>query len=288
MNVKKGSASLRIVLAILLGTAFYAFSLNYFVLSNQLMEGGITGIALLLNYAAGVPLWLSNLVMNIPLFAMGWKIFGRVPMRLTVLGALSLSFFLWLMELSVANDWVRPFVTQDYLLAALYAGVTLGTGLGIVFRFGGTTGGADIIARIGNKWRGWSMGQFFLVFDAIVIGSSIFYIPKEKIMYTLVTVFISSKMIDFISEGLNAARAFTIITDAGPEMAKIINSEMDRGVTLLPAKGAYSEAPKDWLYCVVNRYEVRRLKTIARSVDPACFVIVSNVHDVVGEGFKES
>jgi uncharacterized membrane-anchored protein YitT (DUF2179 family) len=287
MKEKDRSATLKTIFAILFGTALYAFSLHYFVISNQLMEGGVTGITLLLNYSMGIPLWLSNLVINVPLFIMGWKIFGRIPMRLTVLGALSLSFFLWLGERMIAKGWIQPFVTHDYLLAALYAGVTLGAGLGMVFRFGGTTGGADIMARVGTKWRGWSMGQFFLVFDALVIGAAIFYIPKEKIMYTLVMVFISSKMIDFITEGLNAARAFTIITDAGSKMAKTINDELDRGVTLLPAKGAYSDNPKDYVYCVVNRYEVRRLKTIALSVDPRCFVIVSNVHDVVGEGFKD-
>src|SRR5690606_36301651 len=132
----------------------------------------------------------------------------------TIFGTLSLSFFLWMMEYAIKSDWLNPFYTQsDYLLVALYAGVTLGSGLGIVFRYGGTTGGSDIIARIMQKRRGWSMGQFILVMDAVVIVTSLLFIPRDKVLYTLVAVFIASKMIDFIQDGAYAAKAFTIISD---------------------------------------------------------------------------
>lgn len=181
-----------------------------------------------------------------------------------------------------------PFETKtDYILVSLYAGVTLGAGLGIVFRFGGTTGGSDIVARILGRKFGFSMGQVILTLDVIIIGLSLFYIRKENILYTLVAVFIASKVIDFIQEGAYSAKAFTIISDHAPEIADIITKEMERGVTLIPAIGAYSKQAKHMAYCVVSRQEIRRLQRIAKSVDPRAFVIISDVHDVHGEGFKE-
>lgn len=276
------------LLPILLGTAVYAFGLLYFILPNQLMEGGVTGITLLLNYAFGISPSLSNLLLNIPLFLLGWKVLGGRSIVWTGIGIGSLSFFLWLFERLIDYGWILPFETQtDYILVSLYAGVTLGTGLGIVFRFGGTTGGSDIVARILGRKYGFSMGQVILTLDVIIIGMSLFYIRKENILYTLVAVFIASKVIDFIQEGAYSAKAFTIISDHAPEIADIITKEMERGVTLIPAIGAYSKQAKHMAYCVVSRQEIRRLQRIAKSVDPRAFVIISDVHDVHGEGFKE-
>ncbi|HEX7055934.1 MAG TPA: YitT family protein, partial [Bacilli bacterium] len=152
--------------------------------------------------------------------------------------------------------------------------------------FGGTTGGADIIARIGNKLTGKSMGQVILAFDATVISLSLFYIPREKVLYTLISVFIASRIIDFIQEGAYAAKSFTIVTDYAEPLAAAITKEMDRGVTLFPAKGAYSQKAKEVIYCVVYRHETRRLRSLVRRMDPKAFMIISDVHDVLGEGFK--
>src|SRR5690606_23127572 len=119
---------------------------------------------------------ITTLLLNIPLFLLGWKLLSRRDMALTIFGTLSLSFFLFVMEQLLRQGWITPFITKDDLiLAALYAGLTVGAGLGIVFRFGGTTGGSDILGRVLNRWKGWSMGQFFLYFDAAVIALSIFY-----------------------------------------------------------------------------------------------------------------
>lgn len=276
------------VFFIVLGAAIYAFGLHYFVISNQLMEGGVTGIALLLYYAGGFPPSVTTLALNIPLFILGWSILGKRAMRLTILGTVAVSLFLALMERWIHAGWITPFEKQDdLLLVALYAGITLGTGLGLVFRFGGTTGGGDIIARLGNKYRGWSMGQVILGFDAIVIGAALFYLPQERVLYTLVSVFIATRMIDFITEGAYAAKEFTVITDRGEELAAAITKELERGVTLLPAIGAYSQAAKSMVYCIVGRAEVRRLKTLVRAVDPQAFIVINDVHDVLGEGFKK-
>ncbi|RUT36059.1 YitT family protein [Paenibacillus zeisoli] len=276
------------ILPILLGTAIYAFGLLYFIIPNKLMEGGVTGITILLKYAFSISPSLSTLILNIPLFLLGWKVLGSRQIVFTGIGIGSLTFFLWLFEQMIKKGWIVPFATEhDYILASLYAGVTLGAGLGLVFRFGGTTGGSDIIARICNRKYGWSMGQVILALDVLIIGISLLYIKKEQILYTLVAVFIASKVIDFIQEGAYSAKAFTIISDHAPEIADLITKDMDRGVTLIPAVGAYSKQAKHMAYCVVARQEIRRLTLIAKSVDPRAFIIINDVHDVHGEGFRE-
>lgn len=276
------------ILPILLGTAIYAFGLLYFIIPNKLMEGGVTGITILLKYAFSISPSLSTLILNIPLFLLGWKVLGSRQIVFTGIGIGSLTFFLWLFEQMIKKGWIVPFATEhDYILASLYAGVTLGAGLGLVFRFGGTTGGSDIIARICNRKYGWSMGQVILALDVLIIGISLLYIRKEQILYTLVAVFIASKVIDFIQEGAYSAKAFTIISDHAPAIADLITKDMDRGVTLIPAIGAYSKQAKHMAYCVVARQEIRRLTLIAKSVDPRAFIIINDVHDVHGEGFRE-
>ncbi|ANS74840.1 hypothetical protein AWM70_09730 [Paenibacillus yonginensis] len=288
MNTTKLSAFMKTTMPILLGTAIYAFGLLYFIIPNQLTEGGVTGITILLKYGFGISPSLSTLVINIPLFLIGWKMLGGRQIVYTGVGIASLTFFLWLFEWMINRGWIVPFRThQDYILASLYAGVTLGAGLGVVFRYGGTTGGSDIIARILNRKFGWSMGQVILITDVLIIGLSLFFIPIEKILYTLVAVFIASKVIDFIQEGAYAARAFMIISDHAEAIADLITKEMDRGVTLIPAIGAYSKRGKNVVYCVVSRQEIRRLSLLVKSVDPRAFMVINDVHDVQGEGFRE-
>jgi len=284
--VKQAVEHLRNAVPIAFGTALYAFGLHYFVIPNELMEGGVTGIAVLLYYAFGLsPAWMT-LVLNIPLFWIGWRVLGKGAMAYTVFGTLCVAFFLWVTERLVGVGLVEPFKTSDYLLAALYAGLALGTGIGIVFRFGGTTGGVDIIARVLHKWKGWSMGQMILVIDSAVIGSSLLYLPKEKVLYTLVAVFVATRVIDYIAQGGYEAKAFTVVTDRADAIAERILHELDRGATLLPAVGAYSGKNRHIVYCVVYRHEVRRLRQIVRAVDPGAFIIISDVADVLGEGFR--
>ena len=288
MKTSKLLHQLQTIIPIIAGSAIYAFGLLYFIIPNELMEGGVTGITVLLNYAFNISPSLSTMALNIPLFLVGMKILGKRQSVYTGLGIASLTLFLWLFELLIDRGYVVPFHTEhDYILAALYAGVTLGAGLGIVFRFGGTTGGSDIIARIINRKFGFSMGQIILSLDILIIGLSLFFIPLERILYTLVAVFIASKVIDFIQEGAYAAKAFTIISDRAPDIANRISTEMDRGVTLIPAIGAYSMQAKHMVYCVVSRQEIRRLTGIAKSLDPRAFIIINDVNDVHGEGFKQ-
>jgi uncharacterized membrane-anchored protein YitT (DUF2179 family) len=200
----------------------------------------------------------------------------------TIIGTVSVSVFLWIFQRYQIN---MP-LNEDLTLAALFAGVFIGVGLGIIFRFGGTTGGVDIIARLVNKYAGVSMGKTMFMFDAVVITLSlIFYLSYQEAMYTLVAVFVGARVIDFMQEGAYSARGAMIISDHNEEISAKIMNEMERGVTVLKGHGSFTKKEREVLYCVVGKNEIVRLKNVITSVDPHAFVSVSVVHDVLGEGF---
>ncbi|MGM8365359.1 YitT family protein [Virgibacillus sp. W0181] len=267
---------------ILLGSAIFSFGIVHFNMQNNLSEGGFTGITLLFYFLWGWDPAISNILLNIPVFFIGWKFLGRNTFIYTIIGTISVSLFLRVFQ-------INPFPTylqSDMTLAALFAGVFIGVGLGIIFRYGGTTGGVDIIARIVHKYVGWSMGKTMFLFDFVVITTSVFVILElVEAMYTLVAVYIGARVIDFIQEGAYSARGATIISQKSELIADKINQNMDRGVTILSGKGSFTGEKQNVLYCVVGRNEIVRLKNIIDQIDPHAFVAVSSVHDVIGEGF---
>lgn len=270
------------ILFILLGTAIMSFGLVHFNMQNKLAEGGFTGITLLLYFMFKWDPSYSNLILNIPLFFIGWKLLGRNAFFYTILGTVGLSVFLWIFQ----RYSIEMPLKDDLLLAALFAGVFLGIGLGIIFRYGGTTGGVDIIARLVQKYAGWSMGRTMFIFDICVIGVSVLtYLNYKEAMYTLVAVFIGARVIDFIQEGAYTARGAMIVSERNEDIAKKIMEEMDRGVTVLKGYGSFTKIEREVLYCVVAKNEIVRLKNLITSVDPHAFVSVTVVHDVHGEGF---
>ncbi len=267
---------------ILIGSAIFSFGIVHFNMQNNLSEGGFTGITLLFYFLWNWDPAITNLVLNVPVFFVGWKFLGRTTFLYTIIGTVAVSLFLSIFQ-------IHPFsikLQSDMTLAALFAGVFIGIGLGIIFRYGGTTGGVDIIARIVHRYAGWSMGKTMFMFDFTVITTSVLvYLDLVEGMYTLVAVYIGARVIDFIQEGAYAARGATIISGHSEEIAKKIITDMDRGVTALAGRGSFTGESRDVLYCVVGRNEIVRLKGIIESVDPHAFVAVSSVHDVVGEGF---
>ncbi|MBU5466603.1 YitT family protein [Virgibacillus sp. MSJ-26] len=273
---------LKNIFFILLGSAIMAFGLVHFNMQNNLGEGGFTGITLLLYFAFNWDPAVMNIVLNVPIFFIGWRYLGRNAFWYTIIGTFAVSAFLKIFQ-------IKPFPTylqSDMTLAALFAGVFVGIGLGVIFRYGGTTGGSDIIARIVNKYVGWSMGKTMFLIDFIVIATSIFTILElVEGMYTLVAVYIGARVIDFIQEGAYSARGATIISNSSDIIAKKIHEEMDRGVTVLTGRGSYTGENRDVLYCVVGKNEIVRLNNLINAVDPHAFVAISSVHDVAGEGF---
>jgi len=270
------------ILFILLGAAIFSFGLVHFNMQNNLAEGGFTGITLLLYFVYGWSPSITNLLLNLPLFFLGWKLLGRNIFIYTIIGTIGVSLFLSIFQKYTIN---MP-LYEDLFLAALFAGVFIGIGLGIIFRYGGTTGGVDIIARLAQKYLGWTMGRTMFMFDFFVITLSLItYLNYREAMYTLVVVFVGARVIDFMQEGAYAARGAMIISDKNEEIAANIMKEMDRGVTSLKAVGSYTKAERDVLYCVVAKNEIVTLKNVINSVDPHAFVSVTVVHDVLGEGF---
>ncbi|ARI77267.1 YitT family protein [Halobacillus mangrovi] len=270
------------IVFILIGAAIFSFGLVHFNIQNELGEGGFTGITLLLLYLFNWDPALMNIVLNIPVLIVGWKILGRNTFLYSLIGIVAVSVFIRLSQ----KYMVEIDLADDLTLASLFAGVFIGVGLGIIFRYGGTTGGVDIIARLINKYLGWSMGRAMFMFDALVIFVSIItYLNSIKGMYTLVAVFVGARVIDFIQEGAYAARGTTIISEKSEEISRKVLQEMDRGVTVLEGRGSFSGEKRDVLYCVIGKNEIVRLKTIIDSIDPHAFVAVSHVHDVMGEGF---
>ncbi|MDG5470630.1 YitT family protein [Jeotgalibacillus sp. ET6] len=269
-------------LFILLGSSIFSFGIVHFNIQNNLAEGGFTGITLLLYFIFDIKPSITNLLLNIPIFIIGWRLLGRKAFLYTILGTISVSVFL---EVFYRFQFSIP-LSDDLFLAALFAGAFIGVGLGIIFRYGGTTGGVDIIARLANKYSGWSMGRTMFLFDAVVILLSLVtYLNYREAMYTLVAVFVGARVIDFMQEGAYAAKGAMIISPAQNEIADRITLEMDRGVTVLTGTGHYSKESRSVLYCVVGRNEIVRLKNIITSIDPHAFVSVTDVHDVLGEGF---
>lgn len=270
------------IIGIMFGAAIFSFGFVHFNMQSQLGEGGFSGITLILYFMLHWDPAVMNLILNIPMFLIGWKLLGRKSFIYTLIGTLSVSFFLKLFQIYEFQVGLE----DDKLLAALFAGVFVGLGLGIVFRFGGTTGGVDIIARLANKFIGWSMGKTMFTFDVFVILASwATFLDSRSVMYTLVAVYVGGRLIDFVQEGAYAAKGALIISKNHDEIADMISTKMERGVTIFTAQGHYTKNNQPVIYCVVGRNEIVRLKSITMAVDPHAFVSIIDVHDVAGEGF---
>ncbi|RKQ89012.1 YitT family protein [Brockia lithotrophica] len=265
---------------LLAGSAVFAAGLNAFILASGLAEGGVTGIALILYYRAQWPPGWTILALNLPLFFLGWRTLGGAALVRTIFATVTSSIFI---------EWMKPlrsFVTHDLLLAALYAGVSIGLGLGLIIRSGGTTGGSDLVARIVHKLTGVNVGRAMFFFDAGVILLSIAtYLDLERAMYTLVALFIGARVVDLVQETAYAARAVLVISTRSQAIARRVLAELERGATYIRGTGAYSGTEYPLLYVVVSQSELARLKQIIFEEDPRAFFVVTEAHDVHGEGF---
>lgn len=260
------------------GALVAAFGINGFLVSHGLADGGLTGLALLIFYLWGIPVGLTYFLLNIPLVAWLWRLYGFEAIIRTAWGALMLSISLPIMK-GVAVP------TTNTLLGAIYGGVLLGTGMGVIFRAGGTTGGADIIARIISHLKGLEMGKTLLAIDVLVIGLVGVVLGHEIALYSLIAMFAATRLIDAIQEGLVTFKSLTIISTQAAAIRQAIIDELERGVTVFSGRGGYTGEPREILYCVVGRSEVGRAKAIAHRLDSDAFVVVSEAREVLGKGF---
>ena len=270
------------ILTILLGAAIYAFGLTYFVVPHHLFEGGATGITLITFYLFKIPVSLMNLLINIPLFILAWKIFGAKSLYSSLLGTLALSAWLAFFERIPLHIDLQG----DLLITALIAGILLGIGLGIIFNAGGTTGGTDILARIINKYTHISMGKLLFILDfCILMLILLIFKDLRLVSYTLLFDFIVSRVIDLIGEGGYAGKGFMIITKRPDHLAKAINDNLGRGVTFISGQGYYSQKDLKIIYCIVGRNEIVKMKEMIHRIDPQAFITITEAHEILGEGF---
>lgn len=266
---------------IVIGAFILSFGINNFIIANGLAEGGFFGISLLFYYLFHVEFGLTFLILNIPLFYIGYRIFGKHFLFRTFVGVVLVSVF----SLVIPKTLFPP-IPNDKLLAALYGGVVNGIGLGLIFRFGATSGGSDILARLANHRWGYSIGRTLFAIDILVISIVAVILDTTTAMYSLVALFISAKVIDVVIEGVSASRSAMIISSKPDEIAAKIQDKLDRGTTLLKGRGGYTRQDKEVLYCVVSREEIGRVQQIVHDIDPQAFVVVSEVNEVLGEGFN--
>ena len=262
---------------IIIGSLFFALGVNWFAIPNELGEGGVTGISMTLYYILDWSPGITNFVMNAVLLAIGYKVLNKRVTWYTMLAIFFSSLFIQLTE-----GMGEPL---DIMLGTVFAGVFIGIGLGLVLRSGGTTGGSTIVARMLNQHFGWSVSTSMFVFDILVVLGSSVVIGIENTMYTGISIYISTKILDYLIDGFDTRKAVTIISNSTVAIAEKVSEEMDRGVTVINARGHYSNESKDILYVVINKQELFLLKKMIQQVDDKAFVVVHDVRDVFGEGF---
>ncbi|GAX48239.1 YitT family protein [Pseudolactococcus reticulitermitis] len=268
-------------LMIALGTAIYAFGFVNFNMVNHLAEGGVSGITLIFHALFKINPAYTQIVLNIPLFILGVKIFGKRGMIYTIHGTICLSVFIWLFQrMSCSID-----LAHDTLIAALLAGIFAGIGGGIVFRFGGTTGGGDIIGRYFEQKKGFALGQTLFVFDIVVLTLSLSYIDIQHMMYTVIASFVFSQVVAVVQNGGYTVRGMLIISRKHTAISQKITDEIGRGATYLKAEGVYSGQDTKVIYVVLSPIQVQAVKGILAEIDPDAFVSIINVHEVIGSGF---
>lgn len=269
---------IRNLVLVTLGVFIMAIAYNVFLVPAKIAPGGVSGAATIVYYLTGLPIGALSFAMNLPLFLLGWRQEGRGFIIRTLISTALLSLFL--------DTLALPRITQDPLLSAIFGGVLLGIGLGVVVLGDATTGGTDLAAKmIHRRFPQLTMAWILFILDMVVIiGAAIAFSPEEG-LYALVTIFVSTKLMDFILEGAKSSRAFNVISKKSDVISKRIMSELERGVTCLHGTGMYSGNSVNMLYCIVSSREILRLKHIILEEDPNAFIVISEVHDVGGEGF---
>ena len=271
-------------LLLIVGCFLLALSFVLFFDPHSVAPGGLTGLAVIINYLFSIPLWLVNLCFNIPLFIIAFKVLSKRECLKTLLGIV---FFT--LALNLCENFASLEITNDVLLATLTGGVILGLGLGVIFKINGTTGGTDLIWLIlNNYFPSVSVPKLMGVADFIVVISSIFATGKIEIgLYSALGLYIAVLVSDMVIQGIYSAKSFTIISNSPDEISTAILEKMNRGVTILNAKGGYTRDEKDALLVVVGKREVSTLRKIVKNVDSNAFVIITDVHETLGEGFKQ-
>ncbi|HEX2946787.1 MAG TPA: YitT family protein [Clostridia bacterium] len=280
---------------IIVGSLITAAAINIFLVPYKIAPGGVTGIATVIYYLSGERFQVGTvmLILNVPLFLFGMKFIGRRFTVRTLFSTILLSVIVDVAEpltkyIIAELELERLTASPDYLLYAVFGGFFMGLGLGFVFKSGATTGGTDLAARIVHHFNpSLSMGKTLLFIDsAVIVFAAVAFKSFLLALYSVLSLYISSKIIDVILEGVNFAKSIFIVSDFADSISQAVMNELDRGVTALKGLGMYTGNEKKVLYCVIQRGQLAQLKEIVKRIDPSAFIILNDVTEVLGEGFK--
>ncbi len=270
------------ILKLILGSALVAVAFRFFTYPNSIVSGGITGVSQITNLLTGLPVGVVNICLNIPLFAICWKKLGLRDLVGALAVMLMMSVFIDLLA------YAKFVATDDPLLAAVYGGVLNGAGNGIIYTTGSTGGGIDIVAKLlRRKYAHINFGNFILGMNVIVVLTfAVLFHRFESCMYTMIMMFISSKVMNLLLYGANVSTVCYIISTCPAEVSDAINREMHRGVTFLKGQGGWSGRDQPVILTVIKRPEIAQLRTLVRTVDDHAFFIVTEAKDVFGKNFE--
>ena len=283
LNKKRFSHLLHKYLTIVIGCVLYAAGFQFFLYPNNITSGGVVGTAMIVNQLTGFPVGVMTILLNMPLFIIAWRHFGPVFL-IGSLAGMSLS--------SVLVDVFAGFgimATDDPMLAAVIGGVIKGAGLGIIYYVGATTGGIDIVVKIlRRRLASVNFGTIMLLLDTVIIAAYAMVLGRyESAMYSLICMYVTTKVLDLVLYGIDNACLCYIISDNTDEITReIVSGPLHRGVTLLDGKGAYSGTHRDVLMCVIKRQQIGQLKRLVKAQDDKAFFIVTNAKNVFGNGFE--
>lgn len=268
------------ILFIVLGAVLMGIGIEEFLVPNKILDGGIVGISIILSHLTGFRLGLFIFILNIPFFFIGYKQIGKT---------FSLSTLLGIAVLSITTSLLHevPSLTDDLLLATVFGGITLGTGVGIVIRYGGSLDGTEIMAILANKKLPFSVGEFIMFFNIFIFGIAGFVFGWDRAMYSFIAYFIAFKTIDIVIMGLDESKSAWIISDKHEEIGDAILARLGRGVTYLKGEGAYTGDDKKVIFCVITRLEEAKLKSIVEEQDDTAFLAVASISEVRGGRFKK-
>ncbi|UQZ74209.1 hypothetical protein C2I17_06250 [Niallia circulans] len=265
---------------IIIGSILMGIGIEEFLVPNKILDGGIVGISIILSHLSGAKLGYFIFLLNIPFFYIGYKQIGKTFTLSTMLGITVLSLTTILL-----HD--VPVFTSDLLLATVFGGIILGIGVGIVLRFGGSLDGTEVLALLFSKKSPFSVGEIIMFFNVFIFISAGFVFSWNRAMYSLIAYFIAFKVIDIVIAGLDESKSVWIISDHSEIIGETILARLGRGVTYLKGEGAYTGDTKKVIFCVINRLEEAKLKTIIEELDPAAFLAVANISEVRGGRFKK-
>lgn len=254
--------------------------LEIFLVPNNIIDGGIVGISIISSYLAQIPIGVFLFALNLPFFYIGYKQIGKT-FALSTLYSVSI--------MSIGTTLLHPVdpLTIDPLLAAVFGGIIVGIGVGIVIRFGGSLDGTEIIAILLNKRSPFSVGEVVMFFNLFILSGAGFVFGWDRAMYSLIAYYIAFKMIDVTIEGFDESKSVWIISDNYREIGDAIMNRLGRGVTYLEGEGAFTGSNKKVIFCVITRLEEAKMKSIVDEHDPSAFLAVGNIHDVKGGRFKK-